>query len=330
MKLGKLDSDLLKKLIFNHINLKRQEVITRPGIGEDCAVVDYGQNVCVMSTDPITGAANDIGRLAIHISCNDIASEGVEPLGIMLTIMVPESTTEAQLEEIMKQAAEEAEKLNVEIIGGHTEVTNAVNKPIIVSTAIGKSPKEKFIKNEKAQPGDAIIMTKYAGLEGTGIIASDYSYDLKSYLTDEEIEKAIGLLDQLSVVPEGITAGQIGVIDMHDVTEGGILGAIWEMCEITGVGAEIEYEKIPIMTETIKICEVYQIDPMKLISSGSMMIIVKEEKKERLLEAFKYQNIHAAQIGIITQKDKYLIKEGMKYTIHSPEADELYKVVGRE
>lgn len=326
MRIGKLDNALLKKIVFDHIKFKRKEVMVRPGIGEDCAVIDYGENVCVMSTDPITGAESEVGKLAVHISCNDIASSGVEPLGIMLTIMVPEYLTEEQLESIMKQASEEAQKLNVEIIGGHTEVTNAVNKPIIVSTAIGKKQKQQYIEKKSVCSGDAIIMTKYAGLEGAGIIASDNASELKKYLTEDEIKTSSQMLNDLSVVPEGIISGEIGVSSMHDVTEGGVLGAIWEICESADVGAEVQYEKIPVAPETIKICDVYHLDHLKLISSGCMVIIVSQEKKHELLNAFKKENIPASEIGTIIEKGKYLLKNGRKIEIQPPESDELYKV----
>ena len=139
LETGKLDSDILKKLVFDKIKYRSEEVRVRPGIGEDCAVVEFGDYECVMSTDPITSAVNDIGRLAIHITCNDIASNGVHPLGIMLAVMLPEGTTDQDVEYIMGQAAETAAELNVEIIGGHTEITPAVNQPVIVSTAVGKA-----------------------------------------------------------------------------------------------------------------------------------------------------------------------------------------------
>ena len=138
LKVGKLDSDLLKNAVIDRISLKRPEVLVRAGIGEDCAVMDFGKYECVLSTDPITAAVSEIGRLAIHISCNDIASNGVEPVGILLAVMLPEGSTEEDVKTIMGQAADAAAACNVEIIGGHTEVTPAVNKPVIVSTAIGR------------------------------------------------------------------------------------------------------------------------------------------------------------------------------------------------
>ena len=327
MKAGKLDSELLKEIVFKHIKLNRKEVLVRPAIGEDCAVVDFGEEACVLSTDPITGAVNEVGRLSVHISCNDIASSGTEPIGIMLTIMVPEGTTEEQIEEIMRQASEEAERLNVEIIGGHTEITNAVNKTVIVSTAIGKNQKEKLVKKSPVKPGDAIILTKYAGLEGTGIIATDYIDKLKQHLTNDELNRAKDMLNQLSVVKEGVIAGKAGALEMHDVTEGGVLGAVWEICERTGSGARIDYDKIPITKETLKICQIFGLDCLRLISSGCMMMVVSGEKTQEVLSALHQEQIPASQIGVVTEKGRYMLKDGLEIEIQPPASDELYKVL---
>ncbi len=326
MKTGKLDSELLKKIVFEHIEYKSKDVLVRPGIGKDCAIVDYGENVCVLSTDPITGATNEVGRLAVHISCNDIASEGLEPLGIMLAIMVPEGTTESEIDDIMKQAGEEAGKLKVEIIGGHTEITNAVNKTIIVSTAIGKASKERYENRDDVKSGDAVILTKLAGLEGTGIIAYDNEKALLEVLTPEEIHNAKAMLEDVSVIREGVIAGDIGVSSMHDVTEGGILGAIWEICESSKVGATVYFDKIPVAKETLKICKFYDLDYLKLISSGCMIITVSERKKDKLLKALKDEGILATEIGVIQEKAIQLIKDGEILEIEPPESDELYKV----
>ena len=209
LKTGKLDSDLLKQIVIDKINYTRPEVLTRAGVGEDCAVVDYGDYECVMSTDPITAAVSDIGRLAIHISCNDIASNGIQPLGIMLAVMLPVGTTEEDIELIMDQAAKAAEACEVEIIGGHTEITAAVNQPVIVSTAIGRGRKNQSASAENIQIGDVILMTKSAGLEGTGIIAGDYAEELRAVLSAEELEQASELLDHVSVVRDGVTAGAV-------------------------------------------------------------------------------------------------------------------------
>ena len=287
MKTGKLDSRLLEEMVFKHLKFKRPEVITGPGIGEDCALVDFGEYDCVLSTDPITGAVADIGRLAVQISCNDIASNGVEPLGILLACMLPEGTTVEEIDEIMRQAGKVSEALGVMIIGGHTEITKAVNTPVIVSTAMGRALKGESQSAEAMRPGDYILMTKQAGLEGTGIIACDHEARLKDVLNSDEISEAKAMLDWVSVVREGVIAGKIGTSGMHDITEGGILGAIWEMCEVSGTGAEIRADEIPIAEVIKKICRHFGIDPLRLISSGSMMIIVSAERREAIMGALR-------------------------------------------
>lgn len=329
LKTGKLDSDLLKEIVFENIKFKRPEVLTRPGIGEDCAVVDFGSYECIMSTDPITAAISDIGRLSIHISCNDIASNGIEPLGIMLAVMLPEGTTEEQVEEMMRQAGEASEALGVEIIGGHTEITPAVNKPIIVSTAIGRGSKWASQHSENMNPGDYIMITKSAGLEGAGILACDFEGQLEEVLTKEEIQKAKSLLNLVSVVTEGIAAGKVGTHGMHDVTEGGVLGAVWEMCQIAGTGAEIWVDQIPVEPVTRKICDHFDIDHLRLISSGCMMIMVSPDKKEEMEEAMKEAGVDATYIGVICDAEAGIcmnIKDEL-IEIAPPASDELYKVV---
>lgn len=326
MKVGKLDSELLRKIVFDHITLHRDEVLVRPGIGEDCAVIDFGEYACVMSTDPITGAANEVGRLAVHISCNDVASNGVQPLGLMLTIMVPEGTTAEEIDLIMRQAGEEAAKLNVEIIGGHTEITSAVNKVIVSSTAIGREMKSKVIHTKGAKPGDSLVMTKNLGLEGTAIIAYDWEEKLKNALGKEMVEKAQAMLNDISVVTEGVIAGKIGVTSMHDITEGGLLGAVWEMCEASQTGVKIHKDKVKITPETERICAFFQIDPFRLISSGCMLMTVSKEKEKALLKALQENGVESSVIGEITEAGRYLVDGKKEMEITAPESDELYKI----
>ena len=193
MKSGKLPSDVLEQKIFSNFRFKREEVLVRPQVGEDCSVLDFGDYVCVLSTDPITGAANEIGRLAVHISCNDVAANGVEPFGLLLTILAPEGTTLEVLQDIVRQAAEEAASLRVEIIGGHTEITQAVNRIVVSTTAIGRVEKDKVVKSAGALPGDSIILTKWAGLEGTAIIAHDLAKRLDDRVDGRLLENARSL-----------------------------------------------------------------------------------------------------------------------------------------
>ena len=327
LKTGKLDSKLLEEIVFGNINFRRPEVLTRAGIGEDCAVIDFGPYDCVVSTDPITAAVNQIGRLAIHISCNDVASNGVEPIGIMLSVMLPEGTTEDEINEIMRQAGETSAGLGVEIIGGHTEITPAVRQPVIVSTAIGRAPARKSRAAEKMKPGDLIYLTKWAGLEGTGILANDCPERLAPFLTQDEIEEAKALLDMVSVVKEGVAAGKIGTSAMHDVTEGGVLGAIWEMCEISGSGAEIQGARIPILGVTEKICKIFGMDPFRLISSGCMMIVISSEKGRELEKTLDACGVKASRIGEVKEASfgLKLVHQGGILEIGPPGSDEIYK-----
>ena len=330
LKTGKLDSDLLEKIVFNNIKFRRPEVLTRPGIGEDCAVVDFGSYECIMSTDPITAAISEIGRLSIHISCNDIASNGIQPLGIMLAVMLPEGTTEEEIEEMMRQAGEASEELGVEIIGGHTEITPAVTKPVIVSTAVGRGEKWASQHTENMKPGDYIMMTKYAGLEGSGVIACDFEEQLREILTREEIEEAKGLLNQVSVVKEGVAAGKVGTHGMHDVTEGGVLGAVWEMCQVAGTGAWLQVDQIPLKPVTKKICDYFDIDYLRLISSGCMIIMTPPDKKEEMEAAMEKAGVKLSCIGVIKEASEGIRMEidGESMEIAPPASDELYKVVG--
>lgn len=327
MKIGKLSNDQLQSIIMDNITYKREDVVLRSGIGEDCAGVQFGDDVCLLTTDPITGAASEVGKLAVHISCNDIASNGAAPVAILLTILAPEDTSESDLKLIMKQAHEEASKLEVEIVGGHTEITNAVNRIVVSSTAIGKQKKKDLFSNKNVQLGDLLVMTKSAGLEGTGIIAYEKEDQLKSVLSSDEIKTAKNLLDKISVVKEGIIAGKLGVSSMHDITEGGVLGAVWEICEGAHLGAVIQYESIQIHEVTHKICDYYNINPLRLISSGTMLMTVKSDGLDQLVNTLREESIQVAVIGEITAKDVYLERRGRLSYVTPPDSDELYKVV---
>ena len=334
LKIGKLDSDVLQRIVINKIRYRRPEVKTRAGIGEDCAVIDYGEYECVVSTDPITADVKNIGRLAIHISCNDVASNGIEPLGITLAVMLPVGTTESDVQTIMTQAGTAAEEAGVEIIGGHTEVTPAVNQPVIVSTAFGRGIAGESASARNMRPGDMILMTKSAGLEGTGIIATEKAEELTGVLTPQELRRAQGMIRDVSVVKDGVTAGRIGTSGMHDVTEGGILGAVWEMCHISGLGAEVELEAIHVDPVTEKIAAHYGINPLRLISSGCMLIVAPPSKAYKIVTEYHKidVNIKSAIIGKICGAEHGITQidpQGQESEIAPPYADELYKVITR-
>lgn len=333
LKVGKLDNDTLKRVVIDRITYKNENVVVKAGVGEDCAYLDYGEDYCVLSTDPITASVADIGKLAIHISCNDVAATGVRPFALLLALMLPVGSTLEDVEHIMGQAADEANLLKVEIAGGHTEVTPAVNTPVIVATALGRAPKNKTLARGGITPGDHIVITKSAGLEGTSIIAKDYGDRLRDVLTPEELEEAMAMSERTDVIEEGSIAGDVGVSAMHDVTEGGVLGALWELCTIAGTGALVEEARIPVEDVTKKVCAKFGIDYLRLISSGAMLIIAPENKIRGLLDRLEEAGVPAVDIGIVSGSGapiEMIRTDGERVTVAPPESDELYKVVGRE
>lgn len=326
MEIGKVPNSTLERIIFNKLMKNRSEVMIRPGIGMDCTAVDFGSYACVMSSDPITGTAKEIGRLAVHINCNDIASCGVEPLGLLVTILCPAGSSEKDLESIMSQLSSAAQSINVDILGGHTEITNAVNRFVISCTAVGRCLKDKLISTDGARDGDSLVITKHAGLEGASIIAREKESELINALGIQTVNEAKSFIEHISVVRDGLTAAGFGVDAMHDITEGGVLGAVWELCEASGTGADIYAEKIPVNMSTRKICEYYDIDPLKLISSGCMLIAASNG--EGLVKKLDSEGIMASVIGRLnnTGKKRLITANGIK-DIDSPGSDELYKVL---
>ncbi len=327
LQAGKLDSDLLKELVFKHLKIKRPEVLLRSELGEDCAVLDPAGRLCVLSTDPITGASEILGSLAVHVNCNDIAAQGTAPVGLMLTILAPVGTTAEELEGVMMQAAKEAALLNVEIIGGHTEITTAVNRMVVSGVAIGFKPAASR-EGRSPRPGDVLVMTKTAGLEGTGILLSDFSQVLSAVLSPEEIDQRTAFFNQLSVVPEGVLGGLHQALKLHDVTEGGIYGAIWELCQVAGLGARVFQDRIPVHPLTEKVCAYFKIDPYRLISSGSMLVLLAPESAPSYLEALKNKGILGTVIGEITEGGIQIVAGDSVLPLLPPGPDELFRVVG--
>ena len=322
-----MPNELLEKIVFNNISLKRDEVLVRASIGEDTAVIDLGDNLCVLSTDPITGATKGLGALAIHVSCNDAATKGAEPVGILLTILCPDGTEEEELELIMTEAGNAAKEVNVEIIGGHTEITDAVNRLVLSTTVIAKMKREDLHSYETIEPGDKVVLSKWIGLEGTHILASELKDKLKDNFTEAEIQEAMDLGEHLSVVKEGLIAKDFGVKYMHDVTEGGIYGAIWETGKAIDKGIDLFEDNLPIKEITKRICDYLDVDVRKLISSGSMIMVVPYKNTEALVAKLNEKNIPASIIGEITENGIKSIKNGNSTIIQSPGSDELYRAL---
>ncbi|MDV0446981.1 Carbamoyl dehydratase HypE [Methanosarcinaceae archaeon Ag5] len=329
MEIGKVPHDVLKNIVFDKLKFFDPDVMIKPGIGEDCAVLNCGEQLAVLSCDPITGASKEVGRLAVHVSCNDIAASGIRPLGLLVSILLPPGTTENDLEMLMTEIAETATAIGVSVIGGHTEVTDAVARTVINMTAIGISKKDQIIRSSGARPGDKIVVTKTVGLEGTAIIANEKEAELKKKFGLPFVEKAKSCITQISVVEEGIAAGEIGpefVHAMHDITEGGVFGAAWEMAEAANIGVTVSADQIPVAPETKTVCEHYQLNPCRLISSGSMMIATS--KPELLIEKLSEKGVLATVVGEFLDKadDRFVVKGDEKKVLEPPKSDELYKL----
>lgn len=327
MKVGKVPETVLKRSVLKQIRTDRPEVLVGASVGEDCAAVALQEDeMFVLSTDPITGTEKDIGHLAIQITLNDLASAGAEPIGVMLTFLLPEKLSEAKLRTMMEQAEAAAHAANVQIMGGHTEVTRAVNQPVISVVGVGKVKKGCLIRTGGARPGMDVIITKWVGLEGTSIIAKEREAELLTRYPHMLVETARNFDVYLSVLPEARIAAKCGVSAMHDVTEGGIFGALWELAESAGVGLEIDLKTIPIRQETVEICEFFDINPYELISSGSMLMAASDGTG--LVRALTAAGIPAVCVGKVTDgNDRVLVSGEERRFLEPPKADMLYQVV---
>lgn len=327
MEIGKLKTELLEKYIFNSLSSNRDEVVIRGGVGLDCAVMDFGGDLIVASTDPITGATKNIGSLAINVSVNDVSCQCADPVGVLMTVLIPPSATIEELKEIIEDANATAKKLNVDIIGGHTEVTDAVNKILISTTVLGRANKASIPDLSTIKIGDVIAISKYVGIEGTSIISQEKD-DISEVLNDEELEFAKSLSENISVLKESKLASKYGVKYMHDITEGGLYGALWETGVAIGYGLRAYYENIPLLDVTNKISKFYEIDPMKLISSGSMLMIFDKDKFKDFKEETEKFGIKVTDIGeVIEGKDTEVIAYDQILILSEPSSDELYRVL---
>lgn len=323
MKIGKLTNEQLKSIVLSKLQVKH-DVLLRSGVGEDCAALDFSGEACVLSTDPITGATKNIGQLAISISCNDVASSGAQPEAALVTLLIPPHSTIEEIEHVVEGLTSEADAQGIDIIGGHTEVTDAVTRIVASITVIGRISSSKLVKSSGAKPGDSIIMTGYAATEGTYIIASERRDSLEHLLSEDDKNVLETLGSNISVVKEGIIAGNLGATAMHDVTEGGIFGAVYELCEASGVGCNLYKENIPVRDITKKICSHFGIDLYRLIGSGSMLITTNNA--DTILHELGTADIIASVIGTITDSGVSIIDNGNKLPLDPPRNDELFSI----
>lgn len=327
MEIGKVAETVLKRSIFKQLKCHRDEVIVGPGVGEDCAVLEIPQDdFLVLSTDPITGTEKGIGKLAVHVTLNDLAASGAEPIGVLVTLLLPRGYEEAGLKDVMQELTEVTSKYKVEIIGGHSEVTPAVNQVVISLTGVGKVKKNQHMDVNKLAVGDQIVMTKWAGLEGTTLIAKEKEDLINKKYHPDLVAQAKELDQYLSVVNDSRIAMTHGAKLMHDVTEGGVYGALWELGAKAGMGFEVQLDAIPIRQETIEIGECFDINPYQLIGSGSLLVVCNQG--DDLVKALNEANIPSAVIGQLTSgNDRVVVHGGVNRYIKPAQSDELYKIL---
>ena len=328
MKIGKLPEQVLVRSVLRQIKHRREEVLSGPAVGRDCAALKLKDGeILVMSTDPITGTVKDMGSQAVHITANDLAVSGAEPLGIMLTLLLPDTVEEPQIRAMMQEVESTCEKLGMEVLGGHTEITNVVRQPLISVTGVGKLRQDQMPDLSRVRPGQDLVVTKWIGLEATAILAKEKEEELLKEFSPEFVRTAREFDRYLSVVPDAGAAAAAGVCAMHDITEGGVFGALWEVAEGANVGLEADLKKIPIRQETVEICEVFHLNPDHIMASGSVLAVT--EDGPGLVRELERAGIPAAVVGRTTSGKDRIVRNGedVQY-LTRPQTDELYKVMG--
>ncbi|MBI5576369.1 MAG: hydrogenase [Deltaproteobacteria bacterium] len=330
---GKLPPGLLERRIFRHLGTRRKEVVVGPSIGVDGAAVRVGGRILVSSMDPITGAMEQIGWLAVNINANDVATFGVRPAWFSSCLLFPEHATEAIVGTVCRQIDRAARKLGMAVIGGHSEVTPGLTFPIAVGCCMGMTERGRYVTAGGAQPGDNLILTKSAGMEGTAILATDRRPLLAGSLGNSVVKKAAAFLRRISVVEDALLAyGTGGVTAMHDPTEGGVANGIHEMADASKKGFRIFEEKIPIAEETGRICGFFRIDPLCLIASGSLLIAAERNSSGKVVNILRKSGIAAAVIGSILssqRKRRIVRRNGEEEELVRPASDHLWRALER-
>src|SRR5215210_110441 len=194
MRTGKLSPDVLRRLVLGRLGARRPEVLVHAALGEDAAAVSVGDEALVLTSDPITGAGRQAGWYAVQVACNDVAAMGATPIGVLATLLFPESAEEADVEAVMLDVDRAARELGIEVLGGHTEVAPGLQAPLIAMTAVGRAPRDRLLASANARPGHDLVLTKAVGLEGTAILATDFEHHLRGRLPAETISRAQGFV----------------------------------------------------------------------------------------------------------------------------------------
>ena len=328
---GKIPTDILVENVLRYKGKRDTSVILGSSVGEDAALISHGNDVLVLTTDPVTGAAVDIGWLSVHVNANDVSCRGATPKWFLCDILLPERSGVRVLDSIMRQIDHAAREVGVAIVGGHTEVTPGLIHPIVVGYMMGIVGRDRFVTSSGARPGDDIIMTKTVGIEGTAVLAADFPNKLQSRIGRRSLAMAKSLRRSISVVKDARVAVKGGGIRaMHDPTEGGLLQGVWEIAEASKVGFMIHESSIPIRPETRQVCDVFKLDPLRLMSSGCLLLAVDRKRTEFIVQALWKHGIPASIIGTVTRRRmgrKLVGVDGYRREVGPSERDELYRVI---
>lgn len=332
LQIGKIDSVLLEKLISDYTRTS-ERVVLGSGIGEDATVIDMGGRYLIAKTDPITHVTGEIGYYAVNINANDIAAMGGTPLWFLATILLPAHTDQNDLERIFAQISSSCNDLGIVYCGGHTEVTTSVNHPVVVGQMLGEVEKSRLKPTAGAKQGDDLIMTKWAAIEATSIMANEHVEKLRAHFPEEMLTRARRYLYNpgISVSKDSrIVSGYSQIHALHDPTEGGIATGIHEMAQASQVGMEVYYDHIPISVETAALCQFYNIDPLGTFASGSLLIASEPEASDEVIRQLNAHGIKATRIGKFKDRTDgiRLIKRDQTLPLPRYEQDELSKIFG--
>lgn len=308
LPVGKLRARTLQAILDRH-PVSDPRVLVGPRVGEDAAIIDLGDRCLVATTDPITFTADDVGWYAVHVNANDVAVRGARPRWFLATLLLPErGASEASVTALFDGLAAACKELEVALVGGHTEVTHGLDRPIVVGTMLGEVARDRLVTTGGARVGDAVVMTKGVPLEGAAIIAREREADLLARgVRPSVVQRAKAFLRSpgLSVLPEVEIACELAEVHaMHDPTEGGIATALWELAEAAGVGLRIDRERIVTIPEGVELCRAYGLDPLGTIASGSLLMTLSPADAAVVIHALARESIDCHYIGRVVARER--------------------------
>ncbi|HIM62612.1 MAG TPA: hypothetical protein EYM73_10305 [Dehalococcoidia bacterium] len=334
MDIGKFPSSLLERLLQKP-GVTDSRVLLGPKVGEDAAVIDLGETLLVAKSDPITFATDRIGWYAVQVNANDIACTGGTPRWFLATLLVPEAFTEDQAEELYTQVLDACTAIEVTLIGGHSEVTYGIDRPIVSGTMLGEVARDGLVKTGGAQDGDSIVVTKGIAIEGTALLARERADDLrKAGVSDDTITLSAQLLNSLGIsvlIDAQVACTNAQIHSMHDVTEGGLITGLREVAAASGLGLAIEEGSVPLLGPTEEVCNALDLDPMGLLASGALLITLPSSDVPSLLVALEQKGIDGWEIGMMMAPEEGLVYMSRKGEVELPQfsRDELARYFSR-